>query len=90
MFAGSVYSVSLTNGLSFLALNYNLIFIIFGIIMLVVMVMVACLPQTINKQKVVNNDEDIVSRETEERELVNQRQEQKHSSVTTSHDHDKV
>ena len=53
--------------------------------MLVVMVMVACLPQTINKQKVVNNDEDIVSRETEEHELVNQRREQKHSSVTTSH-----
>ena len=53
--------------------------------MLVVMVMVACLPQTINKQKVVtHNDEDIVSRETEEHELVNQRQEQKHSS----HDHD--
>ena len=89
MLAGSVYSVSLNNGLSF-PLNYNLIFIIFGIILLVVMVMVACLAQTINKQKVVNNDEDIVSRETEEHELVNQRQEQKHSSVTTSHDHDKV
>ena len=50
--------------------------------MLVVMVMVACLPQTINKQKVVHNDEDIVSREAEdsktevEQDLVNQRQEQ--------------
>ena len=40
--------------------------------------MVACLPQTINKQSIVNNDEDIVSRETGEHELVNQRQEQKH------------
>ena len=50
VFAGSIYSASLTNGLGF-PLNYNLIFIIFGIIMLVVMVMVACLPQTINKQK---------------------------------------
>ena len=84
MFAGSVYFASLTNGLGF-PLNYNLIYI-----MLVVMMMVACLPQTINKQKAVNNDEDIVSRETEEHELVNQRQEQKHSSVKTSHDHDKV
>ena len=80
LLAGSIYSVSLTNGLGF-PLNYNPIFIIFG---MVVMVMVACLPQTINKQKVVNNDEDIVSRETEEHELVNQRKEQKHSSVTTS------
>ena len=44
----------------------------------------------INKQKVVNNDEDIVSGETEEHQLVNQRLEQKHLSVTTSHDHDKV
>ena len=52
MFAGSIYSVSLTDGLSF-PLNYHLIFIIFGIIMLIVMVMVACLPKTINKQKVV-------------------------------------
>ena len=81
MFSGSIYSVSLTNGLCF-PLNYNLIFIIFGIITLVVMVMVACLPQTINKQKVVHNDEDIVSREAEddktevEQDLVNQRQEQ--------------
>ena len=81
MFSGSIYSVSLTNGLGF-PLNYNLIFIIFGIITLVVMVMVACLPQTINKQKVVHNDEDIVSREAEdsktevEQDLVNQRQEQ--------------
>ena len=70
-----------TNGLGF-PLNYNLIFIIFGIITLLVMVMVACLPQTINKQKVVHNDEDIVSREAEdsktevEQDLVNQRQEQ--------------
>ena len=76
MFSGSIYSVSLTNGLGF-PLNYNLIFIIFGIITLVVMVMVACLPQTINKQKVVHNDEDIVSREAEddktevEQDLVN-------------------
>ena len=81
MFSGSIYSVSLTNRLGF-PLNYNLIFIIFGIITLVVMVMVACLPQTINKQKVVHNDEDIVSREAEddktevEQDLVNQRQEQ--------------
>ena len=52
LFAGSIYSVSLTDGLSF-PLNYHLIFIIFGIIMLIVMVMVACLPTTINKQKVV-------------------------------------
>ena len=35
MFSGSIYSVSLTNGLGF-PLNYNLIFIIFGIITLVV------------------------------------------------------
>ena len=39
------------------------------------------MPQTINKQKVVHNDEDIVSREAEdsktgvEQDLVNQRQE---------------
>ena len=52
VFVGSIYSVSLTDGLSF-PLNYHLIFIIFGIIMLIVMVMVACLPKTINKQKVV-------------------------------------
>ena len=66
MFSGSIYSVSLTNGLGF-PLNYNLIFIIFSIITLVVMVMVACLPQTINKQKVVHNDEDIASgREAED------------------------
>ena len=52
MFAGSIYSVSLTDGLSF-PLNYHLIFIIFAVIMLIVMVMVACLPKTINKQKVV-------------------------------------
>ena len=50
VFAGTIYSISLTNGLSF-PLNYNLIFIIFGIIILLVMVMVACLPQTISKQK---------------------------------------
>ena len=82
MFSGSIYSVSLTNGLGF-PLNYNLVFIIFGIIMLVVMVMVACLPQTINKQKVVHNDEDIVtivsgkavnSRTGVEQDLLNQRQ----------------
>ena len=52
VFAGSIYSVSLTDGLSF-PLNYHLIFIIFAIIILIVMVMVACLPKTINKQKVV-------------------------------------
>ena len=52
VFAGSIYSVSLTDGLSF-PLNYHLIFIIFAVIMLIVMVMVACLPKTINKQKVV-------------------------------------
>ena len=52
LFAGSIYSVSLTDGLSF-PLNYHLIFIIFAIIILIVMVMVACLPKTINKQKVV-------------------------------------
>ena len=52
MFVGSIYSVSLTDGLSF-PLNYHLIFIIFAVIMLIVMVMVACLPKTINKQKVV-------------------------------------
>ena len=80
MFAGSIYSVSLTNGLGF-PLNYNLIFIIFGIIMLVVMVMVACLPPSINKQKVVHNDDDIVGGEAEddktevEQELINQKQE---------------
>ena len=50
MFAGSIYSVSLTDGLSF-PLNYHLIFIIFAIIILIVMVMVACLPKTITKQK---------------------------------------
>ena len=48
LFAGSIYSVSLTDGLSF-PLNYHLIFIIFAIILL----MVACLPKSINKQKVV-------------------------------------
>ena len=80
MFAGSIYSVSLTNGLGF-PLNYNLIFIIFGIIVLVVMVMVACLHPSINKQKVVHNDDDIVGGEAEgdktevEQELINQKQE---------------
>ena len=52
VFAGSIYSVSLTDGLSF-PLNYHLIFIIFAIIILIVMVMVACLPKSINKQKIV-------------------------------------
>ena len=52
LFAGSIYSVSLTDGLSF-PLNYHLIFIIFAIILLTVMVMVACLPKSINKQKVI-------------------------------------
>ena len=50
LFAGSIYSVSLTDGLSF-PLNYHLIFIIFAIIILIVMF--AFLPKTINKQKVV-------------------------------------
>ena len=54
VFAGNIYSVSLTDGLSF-PLNYHLIFIIFAIILLAIMVMVACLPKTINKQKVVES-----------------------------------
>ena len=50
MFAGSIYSVSLTDNLGF-PLNYNLIFVILGVITLVVMVLVACLPESINKHK---------------------------------------
>ena len=78
MFGGSFYSVSLTDGLSF-----PLITTISSLSYLVsshwqcMMMMVACLPQTINKQKVVHNDEDIVCGEadddkTAEQELVNQ------------------
>ena len=62
LFAGSIYSVSLTDGLSF-PLNYHLIFIIFAIIILIVMVMVACLPKTINKQKVVPDGDSAAAEE---------------------------
>ena len=50
IFAGTVYSVSLTTGLGY-PLDYHLIFIIMGGILLVVMVMVAGLPESIERQK---------------------------------------
>ena len=52
LFAGSIYSVSLTTGLGY-PLDYHLIFVIIGLIILAVMFMVASLPESIKKHKVV-------------------------------------
>ena len=49
-FAGSIYAVSLTAGLSF-PLNYNLIFVLTGMSILIVIFMVASFPKSINKHK---------------------------------------
>ena len=58
MFVGSVYSVSLSEANQTLGfpVNYHLIFIIFGLIQIVIMIMTAFLPPSINKQKIAHEE----------------------------------
>ena len=58
MFVGSVYSVSLSEANQTLGfpVNYHLIFIIFGLIQIVIMIMTAFLPSSINKQKIAHEE----------------------------------
>ena len=51
LFAGGIYSASLSDGIGF-PLDYHLIFIIFGIIFLLTLFMVSSLPKSINHQMV--------------------------------------
>ncbi len=55
LFAGSIYSASLSeyNQSVGFPIDYHLIFIIFGLIFLLTLLMITSLPQSINRQKVV-------------------------------------
>lgn len=58
IFAGSVYSASLsktTRSLGF-PVNHHMIFIIFGFILFIVVIMTSLLPKSINNQKVVEEE----------------------------------
>lgn len=60
MFSGSVFASSLspaTLAIGF-PFDYNLIFVLFGLVFLGTVVMATCLPSTINKQKII---EDVVT-----------------------------
>ena len=58
VFAGSLSSATLSIGFPF---DYNLIFVIFGLVFLFTVVMATCLPSTINKQKIIEDVEESVS-----------------------------
>ena len=58
VFAGSLSSATLAIGFPF---NYNLIFVLFGIVFLSTVVMATCLPSTINKQKIIEDIEESAS-----------------------------
>ena len=55
---GNIYSASLSEANQSLGfpVNYHLIFIIFGLIQIVIMIMTAFLPPSINKQKIAHED----------------------------------
>ena len=55
--AGSLFSTSLSDAtLAFgFPVNYNLVFIVMSIIFMVTVFMVACLPISINKQKIIED-----------------------------------
>ena len=59
LFAGYIYSVSLSDANQSLGfpVDYHLIFIIFGLILLVVLIMTSYLPLSINNQKIISEDE---------------------------------
>ena len=63
VFAGSLSSATLAIGFPF---NYNLIFVIFGLVFLSTVVMATCLPSTINKQKIIEDVEESVSETSSE------------------------
>ena len=57
MIAGSLFSVSLSDAtLAFgFPVNYNLVFGVLSIVFMVTVFMVACLPVSINKQKIIED-----------------------------------
>ena len=59
LFAGSIFSASLSEKNQSLGfpLDYHLIFVLFGIILLMVLLMASRLPYSINKQKAENTSD---------------------------------
>ena len=57
MIAGSLFSASLSDAtLTFgFPVNYNLVFVVLSIVFMVTVFMVACLPVSINKQKIIED-----------------------------------